>query len=76
MKNELTQVTTRSTIVKAYNHSNDEVTTITLVGDLNITESKQYLNDNTDGFVFISRESVKDTFNVNTIALIQLKEVL
>lgn len=57
MKNELTQVTTRSTIVKAYNPSNDEVTTITLVGDLNITESKQYLLDNTEDFVFISKES-------------------
>lgn len=73
-RNELTQVTTRSTLVKFYNSEINTVQDITLVGDLNITECKQYIADNKEGCIFISKELIKETFNVNTIALIQLRE--
>lgn len=72
LNTHLTPVTVRQTLVKYFNEDNNEVHTITLVGKLNITECKNYLKDNNLG-IFISKEDIKETFNVDTVALIQLR---
>lgn len=72
LNNHLTPVTVRQTIIKYFDESNNQVHDVKVVGKLNITESKDYLKKCNLG-IFISKEDVKETFNVDTIALIQLK---
>ena len=71
--NHLTPVTIRQTVIKYFNESNNQVHDIKVVGKLNITESKEYLKKCNLG-IFISKEDLKETFNVDTVALIQLRE--
>ena len=72
LNNHLTPVTVRQTIIKYFNESENQVRDVKVVGKLNITESKEYLKKCNLG-LFISKEDVKETFNVDTVALIQLK---
>lgn len=68
-----TKVTVQQTNIK-YVNNNDVVSTVKVVGALNITECKNHLKEQEYG-VFISKEVIKETFEVNTIQLLQLKEV-
>ena len=72
LNNHLTPVTVRQTIIKYFNESENQVHDVKVVGKLNITESKEYLKKCNLG-LFISKEDLKETFNVDTVALIQLK---
>lgn len=67
-----TQVTVRLTKLKIFFESQNEVEERTITGKLNISDSKKYCQEN--GGIFISKTDVKETFNVDTVALIQLKE--
>lgn len=67
-----TLVTVHFTNVKFYHESNNTVETVKVAGKLNTTQSRAYATDN--GGIFISKDNVKESFDVDTIRLIQLKE--
>lgn len=69
--NHQTQVTIKQTAIKMIDESTNEVSTGTVNGRLNITESKKYATDR--GLTYISREDIKDSFFVNTDTLKSLK---
>lgn len=67
-----TLVTVHFTNVKFYNESTNTVESVKVAGKLNTTQSRTYATDN--GGIFISKDNVKESFEVDTIRLIQLKE--
>lgn len=71
--NHVTSVTVQKTIIKLINEVNDEVYTQTVNGKLNTTDSKKYAAN--VGYTFISKENVKETFDVPTSELTKLKDL-
>lgn len=69
--NHVTSVTVQKTVIKLINELNDEVYSQTVNGKLNTTESKKYAAN--VGYTFISKENIKDTFDVPTTELNNLK---
>lgn len=68
----LTQVTIQVTKIKVIDeNNNDEVKTVTCYGKLNATECKQQVKDS--GLTYVSKEVEKDTFEVDTKSLLDLK---
>lgn len=70
---DTTKVTVRQTLIKYYNEQQDAVESVTVASKLNTTQCKQYLSNANLG-IFISKEDIKESFNVNTVELLLLKE--
>lgn len=68
----MTTVTIQVTNIKLINELNDEVYTINVNGKLNTTESKAHAKE--VGYTFVSKENVKESFEVNTTELLQLRK--
>lgn len=72
MNQHQTEVTTVTTSIKMIDESNnDEVKQQTVNGKLNVSECKSFAKEL--NLTYVSKETMKDTFNVNTDSLIQLK---
>lgn len=69
----VTTVTVQKTVIKLINELNDEVYTQTVNGKLNTTDSKKYAAN--VGYTFISKENIKETFDVPTSELVKLKDL-
>lgn len=70
----VTTVTVQKTVIKLINELNDEVYTQTVNGKLNTTDSKKYAAN--VGYTFISKENIKETFDVPTSELVKLKDLV
>lgn len=73
MKNQ-TKVTVRKTLIKTLDNEKNVVVDHEIVGKLTTVECRDYVNANLENHTFILKENITDTFNVDTIALTQLKE--
>lgn len=72
MNDHQTEVTTITTSIKLIDESNnDEVKHHVVNGKLNVSECKAVAKEL--GLTFVSKDVNKETFNVNTDSLIQLK---
>lgn len=72
MNNHQTEVTTITTNIKLIDETNnDEVKQQVINGKLNVSECKSIAKEL--GLTFVSKDVNKDTFNVNTDLLIELK---
>ena len=67
-----TEVTVRQTTIKYFNENSNEVNEISVVGKLNISECKKYVSENELG-LFITKTDNKETFEVDTVQLLQLR---
>lgn len=71
--NNLTEVTTVTTLIKMIDESdNDKVINHTAFGKLTITECKKLAKDL--NLTYVSKEVVKESFEVDTAKLIELKD--
>lgn len=69
----LTKVTVKKTLIKTLDTINNVVVDTELIGKLSVVECKNYVNENLENHTFILKENITETFNVDTIALTQLK---
>ena len=66
----LTTVTIQVTIIKVVDETTDTVSTIESYGKLNTTDAKNLAKQK--GFVFVSKESITNTHEIETELLIDL----
>lgn len=66
-----TQVTVTKTLIKVIDEKTDVVNTMVINGKLNTTDSKKQAVQH--DLTYISKEHLKETFNVNTTELLKLK---
>lgn len=69
---DLTKVTVKFTVIKMFQESSEQIETVKVNGSLNISQCKEFAKNS--GYIYISKENVKESFNVNTTQLILLKE--
>lgn len=72
LQKNLTTVSTIQTSIKYFNEAENKVGDVVVIGKLNQTESKKYLEDCELG-LFISKETVKETFEVETAQLLSIR---
>lgn len=75
MNNQLTKVNQWFTNLKVYNSSEECLEEVKLIGKLLTSECKKYVNENyPNGSVLAVKSYFKETFNVDSISLYQLKQ--
>ena len=70
IKVDTTKVSIKFTIVKMYSENVNSVVEKKVLGQLTITEAKNYARDN--HMVYISKEHIKESFNVDSQKLLDL----
>lgn len=73
-KVEPTKVKVRSTLIKFYNEDTNKVEEIELVGKMSVAQCKVHLKSLNKDNLFINKVFKDDEFEVDTIALTQLKQ--
>jgi len=71
---DFTQVTVKNTDVKYFDVDKNESVSVVLTGKFSTSEVKAYIKAFNKDNVLIVKSYSTDTFNVNTIALTQLRE--
>lgn len=72
-KQNLTEVTVAKTLIKYFTPEDGKVVDVPVIGKLTQAEAKNYVKSIDSKAVLVLKEVVKDTFNVSTIDLLQLK---
>lgn len=71
---ELTEVSVKSTYARYFCENEGQVKENTFLGKVSTADLKKLLKAEEESNVLIEKKSVTEKFNVNTVALYQLKE--
>lgn len=68
-----TRVTVRYTEITYFNETTGEVKTDKVAGRLAVPQCRDYVSYQGDSYIFVKKSNLNESFNVDTIALTQLR---